>query len=528
MASDDIGGIQHPRVKLIHGADGVNAGDVANANPLPAKITDGTLTATVRDTGSSDSLNVAIVDASGNQITTFGGGTQYTEDAAAAADPVGTAPILVRKDTPAATVTTDGDNIAQRGTNYGAAYVQVVTSAGAYVDSFGGGTQYTEDAASAADPVGNMMLARRKDTTSTTEVSLDGDNIALNANNRGELRVQETSTIIDDAAFTPGTSRVLMVGAEFDNVTPDSVDEGDGGALRMSANRNLFMTIRDAAGNERGMNVDANGNIGVVCNGSNGAIGYVDSQFVDDAVFTPATSRVFISGATFDDVTPDSVNEGDGGALRMSANRNLYNTIRDAAGNERGANVDASNRLNVASTIVANGGVIIGYTGGGEQHDVPVSTNPFVVAAYASASQPTAVSAGGDVCRLWTDLNGRLQVQLAPSTSRGLTPYKLISAATTNAQFIKASAGNVYGYEFFNNGPAPVYVKLYNKASAPTVGTDVPVKVWMVPAEGGLTRDVANGISLGTGIAIAITSGIADTNTTAISADQVIVNLDYL
>jgi hypothetical protein len=81
---------------------------------------------------------VAIVDGSGNQITSFGGGTQYTEDAAAAADPVGTVPILIRKDTPATVTSTDGDNVAQRGTNYGAAYVQVVTSSGAYVDSFGG------------------------------------------------------------------------------------------------------------------------------------------------------------------------------------------------------------------------------------------------------------------------------------------------------------------------------------------------------------------------------------------------------
>lgn len=38
-----------------------------------AKITDGTLVASIRDTGSNDSLNVAIVDASGNQITSFGG-----------------------------------------------------------------------------------------------------------------------------------------------------------------------------------------------------------------------------------------------------------------------------------------------------------------------------------------------------------------------------------------------------------------------------------------------------------------------
>lgn len=35
FASDDISGAQYARIKLIHGADGVNAGDVALANPLP-------------------------------------------------------------------------------------------------------------------------------------------------------------------------------------------------------------------------------------------------------------------------------------------------------------------------------------------------------------------------------------------------------------------------------------------------------------------------------------------------------------
>lgn len=37
VASDDIGGFQFQRIKLIHGADGVNAGDVATANPLPVQ-----------------------------------------------------------------------------------------------------------------------------------------------------------------------------------------------------------------------------------------------------------------------------------------------------------------------------------------------------------------------------------------------------------------------------------------------------------------------------------------------------------
>jgi len=118
--------------------------DAPAGTPVNVQIGDGTRQATVRDTGSSDSLNVSVVDASGNQVTTFGGGTEYTEDAAAAADPVGRVPILVRKDTPATITSTDGDNVAQRGTNYGAAYVQLVSSSGAYIDAVGGGVQYTE------------------------------------------------------------------------------------------------------------------------------------------------------------------------------------------------------------------------------------------------------------------------------------------------------------------------------------------------------------------------------------------------
>lgn len=37
IASDDIGGIQHQRIKMVLGADGVSDGDVSASNPLPAK-----------------------------------------------------------------------------------------------------------------------------------------------------------------------------------------------------------------------------------------------------------------------------------------------------------------------------------------------------------------------------------------------------------------------------------------------------------------------------------------------------------
>lgn len=45
IGSDDISGVKYQRVKLIHGADGVNAGDVSSANGLPvAPVPSGVLT----------------------------------------------------------------------------------------------------------------------------------------------------------------------------------------------------------------------------------------------------------------------------------------------------------------------------------------------------------------------------------------------------------------------------------------------------------------------------------------------------
>lgn len=43
------------------------------------RLTDGTTDADIRDLASSNALNVAIVDGSGDQVTSFGGGTEYTE-----------------------------------------------------------------------------------------------------------------------------------------------------------------------------------------------------------------------------------------------------------------------------------------------------------------------------------------------------------------------------------------------------------------------------------------------------------------
>lgn len=314
-----------------------------------------TIASPVATIGTTPLQRVAIFDASNAQITSFGGGTQYTEDAAAAADPVGTAPILVRADTPAAITSANGDNVAQRGTNYGAAYVQVVSSSGAFIDSFGG---------------------------------------------------SGGTAMVDDAAFTPGSTSVTPMGAMFDDVTPDSVNEGDGGVVRMSANRNLYVTVRDAAGNERGLNIDAAGALSVashaVTNAGTFAV-QVDGaaltalQLIDnivlaeDAAHVSGDPGVQLLAVRTDTPAARSGADGDYEPLQISAGRLWTSTTVTSL-------PASTNTLEVV---------------GDAAHDAAAAGNPVLLGAYASAAAPTNVSADGDAVRLWALRNGAQVVNLA-------------------------------------------------------------------------------------------------------------------
>jgi len=114
----------------------------------------------------------------------------------------------------------------------------------------------------------------------------------------------------------------------------------------------------------------------------------------------------------------------------------------------------------------------------------------------------------------------------------GLTPYKLNSAASTNATSVKASAGTLGAIIVTNINAAVRYLKFYNKASSPTVGTDTPVLVFAIPgntAGAGIAVPLPpHGFSFTTGIAFALTTGAADSDTGAVAANEQIVNLGYL
>lgn len=103
------------------------------------------------------------------------------------------------------------------------------------------------------------------------------------------------------------------------------------------------------------------------------------------------------------------------------------------------------------------------------------------------------------------------------------------SAASTNATSVKASAGAVHGFTATNTTASLKYLKFYNKASAPTVGTDTPI--WTQPLQPSNVPTVIRfpkTLHFSTGIAIALTGAAADADTTALAAGDVVgLNIAY-
>ena len=100
--------------------------------------------------------------------------------------------------------------------------------------------------------------------------------------------------------------------------------------------------------------------------------------------------------------------------------------------------------------------------------------------------------------------------------------------ATTNATLAKVGSGVLYAVSGYNAAASVRYIKFYNMATAPTVGTDVPVMTLAVPATAPFNITLPNGFLFTVGIAYGIVTGAADNNTTAPSAADIVgLNVVY-
>lgn len=101
------------------------------------------------------------------------------------------------------------------------------------------------------------------------------------------------------------------------------------------------------------------------------------------------------------------------------------------------------------------------------------------------------------------------------------------SANTTNATAAKASAGKLYSVNGYNSTATVTYLKFYDKATAPTVGTDTPVLTLALPASAVFSYDLG-GLAFATGIGYGLTTVAADNGTTAPAAGAILgLNVVY-
>jgi hypothetical protein len=112
---------------------------------------------------------------------------------------------------------------------------------------------------------------------------------------------------------------------------------------------------------------------------------------------------------------------------------------------------------------------------------------------------------------------------MAKNDSSQYTNSTVNAAASTNSTLVKGAAGQIKQLFAFNASAATKYIRLYDKATAPTVGTDAPVIVIAVPATSSkeLIFGDNTGLPFKTGIGLAITGGAARLDATAVAAGDV-------
>jgi len=323
--------------------------------------------------------------------------------------------------------------------------------------------------------------------------------------NAGTFAVQESGAaltslqLIDDTIYASGDalSKTLGIAAQFDDVTPGAMTENKMGPVRMSSRRELYTTIRDAAGNERGLNVDANGGIPItleaaqtlatvttvgtvttitnvvhvddnsgsltVDNGGtfvvqeNGAA-LTSLQLIDDTVYTDDTSThstgsskglLFMAAAT---PTDAAVNANDIGAVAMTTDRKLHVSVQDAlpAGTNAIGKLAANSGVDIGDVDVTTVGTITPGTAAtslGKAEDAAHSSGDVGVMSLAVRKNTAASTSDTDgdyqplitntTGHLWVDASGQtLTVGSHAVTNAGTFAVQVDGNALTSLQLI--------------------------------------------------------------------------------------------
>ena len=138
------------------------------------------------------------------------------------------------------------------------------------------------------------------------------------------------TSMTDDAAFSPGSGGVTPAAGVYQS-TPDTVNDGDAGALRMTQSRALIASLETPAGDSAMDDTNDAVRVNLVAGGGSGGTSQADrSAFVEGTgVVTP------IAGVLNDTISADPT-ENTVGAVRITAKAGLHSNLRNVAGAETG------------------------------------------------------------------------------------------------------------------------------------------------------------------------------------------------
>lgn len=143
-------------------------------------------------------------------------------------------------------------------------------------------------------------------------------------------------------------------------------------------------------------------------------------------------------------------------------------------------------------------------------------TDVSAAAPLPVAALPAGTAAIGDV-----------GTQYRANATGAASRSHVISAASTNATIVKASAGRLLGWNIHNANAAVRYVKFHNLATSPTAGSTAVFLTVAIPP--GASRDfhMPGGIAFATGISYTTTTGIADSDSQAVGASDLAIDVFF-
>lgn len=127
-------------------------------------------------------------------------------------------------------------------------------------------------------------------------------------------------------------------------------------------------------------------------------------------------------------------------------------------------------------------------------------------------------------------ISGTVNTNNVISSTVGFSSVKYVySAATNNATLVKNSStviDSICLYTTVTNTTI-AYLKLYNKATIPIVGTDVPFAVFKINVNQGAVVNFPKGLLLNQGFGFAITRGASPIDNTAIGLGEITGSIIY-